>query len=440
MPTSLLLLVSLGLAQEPPVATDSPAPTEEVVPAPTEEVVPAPVVEAAVQDGIAPPPEEPCPTDEASADLLQTLLLLLANETGAMAAEHLGTLGDDRAVAPLVHTARTRKPEVARAACRALAHYPQALPSLVALASDETLPDEVQVEAVGALGAMGSPEAGDALVGLMRSSDLPRAVRAAVLVTVRTRYPERASEVEGEVSQRGTGWLMVGGAGGLGYGLASVGYYGQADLEPLGGVTGALAGGSLGFVAGRHWPIEAGEAAFLSMSGVIGTTSGLLVGCGVGGDSACWNGGLLGEAAGFGLGAALKGRRTRRQGETVEALVLSGATGLAAGTGFNYGVARARRDQEDGWDDAAHAAQISTGLGLAGGFAAGQLLAPRVDLSGSDIGMMTLGATWGGFAGGLLLGVDSDGETVATGLGLGALTAYGLANPMELGGDAVFTG
>jgi hypothetical protein len=436
MPSPLLLLVPHVLAQEPspevaPTPVEASAPVE--APAPTVE---APSVELAPEVA----PAVPCPVDESSEALLQTLLLLLAQETGAMAAEHLGTLGDERAVAPLVHTARTREPGVARAACRALAHYPQALPSLVALASDGKLPDEVQIEAVNAIGVFGTPEAGDALVGLMREGDLPRAVRAAVLITVRTRFPERAAEIEGQVSQRGTGWLMVGGAGGLGYGLASVGYYGQADLEGLGAATGALAGGSLGFVAGRYWPIEAGEAAFLSMSGLIGTTGGLLVGCGVGEDTACWNGGLLGEAAGFGLGFALKGRRTRRQGETVEALVLSAATGLAAGTGVNYGIARAYRTEEDGWERAAHGGQIATGLGLVGGFAAGEALAPHVDLTGSDIGMMTLGSVWGGEIGGLVLGGDSHGETVPTGAGLGALTAYGLATPMELGGDAVFTG
>ncbi len=369
---------------------------------------------------------------QADRELLQSLLLLLSNDAGVLGAESLGALGDERALGPLVHTARTRELEVASAACRALARYPEATEALTMLVLDYQPSNEVRQAAADALGLQGSEPAADALLGLL-DRDLPRAVRETVMDTVRRYYPGRVDQLRGEVAQRGTGWLMVGGAGALGYGLASVGHYGQADLEGLGAATGALAGGSLGFVAGKRWPVEAGDAAFLSSTSLVGTASGTLLGCSVGHDTACWTGGLLGEAAGITAGAMLMDEYQGSQVDGVEALVLSGTTGLSAGTAFGY-MAR-----ELGWADE-DVAPAATGLGLAGGLAVGHFVAPRVHLTGSDVGQMTLGGIYGGFAGALILGDDSEGLTMWTGLGLGTMAGYGLAEPLEMGGDAVFTG
>ena len=427
MSLTLILLTGLATAQEIGVAPADVAPVcPEAVPCPT----PA-----------------PCPDHAADDELLASLLMLLSTETGAAAALQLGELSDPRAIPPLVHTARTRKLEVAAAACEALARYPEALVSLSVLVTDDVVPVKVRAEAVEALGMMASEAAADALLALM-DLDLPRDLREAVLTTVRLRYPHRLDELQGEVARRGTGWLMVGGGGALGYSLASVGYFGQADLEVLGGITGAAAGGSLGFVAGRRWPIEAGDAAFLTTTGLVGTSSGVLLGCAAGEDTACWTGGLLGELAGYGAGALLMDRHPGSQVDSVEALVISGATGLSAGTTANWLVRRnpvTKSDQwssweEPDWDKTNRATQVATGLGLAGGLAVGHLVAPRVDLSGSDIGQMTLGATWGGFSGALLAADESEGMSLWSGIGAGTLLGYGLADRMELGGDAVFTG
>ncbi len=424
---SALLLVGLAVAQD---AVDVPVPTSELDSA--AELAPCP-------EPVPCPEAEPCPDHSSSDDLLESLLLLLSSETGEVAAQRLGELGDPRAIPPLVHTARTRRVPVAQAACHALAAYPDALPALRILVTDDAVRVVVRQTAVEALGTMGSEPAADALVGLMQE-DLPRDVRESILDTVRVRYPHRLDELQGEVTQRGTGWLMAGGAGALGYSLASVGYFGQANLEGLGGVTGAAAGGSLGFVVGRRMPIEAGDAAFLSSSVMVGTGSGVLLGCAVGGDTACWTGGLLGEVGGFGLGAALMERHQGTQVDTVEALVITTATTVSLGTGVSYVAGRNRGWGPSDRNARYQATQLATGLGLAGGLAAGHVVAPHVQLSGSDIGHMTLGGVWGGFTGGLALGRDSDGMSVPMGAGLGVLGGYALANPMELGGDAVFTG
>jgi hypothetical protein len=429
MTVSLLLLTGFAAAQDlPPVdALLEPAPCPEVVPCPT---------------------VEPCPDHGADDALLDSLLLLLSTETGAHAAARLGQLGDSRAVPPLEHSARTREDEVATAASQALARYPEALEPLRAMALDPDLAVARRSLAVEALGLMDSEPAADGLLAIMDTESLPRDVREAVINTVRVCYPHRIDELQGEVARRGTGWLMAGGAGALGYSMASVGYFGQADLEVLGAITGGAAGGSLGYVAGRRWPIEAGDAAFLSSSGLIGTTSGVLLGCAAGDDGACWSGGLVGEVVGFGAGALLMDRHPGTQVDSVEALVVSGATGLTAGTAASWAVRRSpviHTDEwgsweEPDWEKANRAAQIATGLGLAGGLAVGHMVAPRVDLSGSDIGQMTLGATWGGFSGGLLAAGESDGVSIFTGVGAGTLLGYGMADRMELGGDAVFTG
>lgn len=431
MTIGLFLFASLAAAQD----TVSPVIGVEPVAVPCPEPPPCPEA-------------EPCADHSADDALLDSLLLLLSTETGALAAAQLGQLGDARAVPPLVHTARTRRLEVATAASHALARYAEALEPLATMVADKELAVVRRSAAVEALGLMDSEPAADTLVAIMDQDDLPRDVREAVLTTVRSVYPHRLDELQGEVAQRGTGWLMVGGAGALGYSMASVGYFGQADLEVLGGITGAAAGGSMGYVAGRRFPIEAGDAAFLSTSGLVGTTSGVLLGCAAGDDTACWSGGLLGEVVGFGAGALLMDQHPGTQVDSVEALVLSGATGLAAGTTANWATRRdtvIRSDEwgsweETNWEKVNRASQLGTGLGLAGGLAVGHLVAPRVDLTGSDIGVMTLGATWGGFSGALLAADQSEGMSLFSGVGLGTLLGYGLANPMELGGDAVFTG
>jgi len=84
------------------------------------------------------------------------------------------------------------------------------------------------------------------------------------------------------------------------------------------------------------------------------------------------------------------------------------------------------------------AALTATGLGMMGGLALGQVLAPHVEISGSDIGLMTLGGAWGATVAGQAEGFPGTGYLV--GAGLGTLLGYGLATPLELGGDVVVGG
>ncbi len=368
-------------------------------------------------------------------ELLEALLLLLSKETGTLAVERLAALGDERAIKPLVHAARTRELPVATAAVGALARFERSLALLTRIVDDETLPLEVRQAAVESLGDMQSAAAADALVALLgEERRLPRDLRSSILTVIRSQYPQRAAEVQDEVTRRGTGWLMVGGAGALGYSLGAVGHFGQADLEPLGVATGVLAGGTLGLVTSKRLAIEVDDAAFLTASGLYGTTGGILVGCAVDWDDGCWIGGLLGGLAGYGRGALFMDEDPGTQVDAWEAMVLASSLGLTAGMGAaSVYVSTTGGDPERG-------ISLSWGLGLLLGIGAGQAVAPHVDLTGGDIGQMTLGATYGGFAGGLLGGDEIGGFSLWTGAGAGTMAAYGLAVPLELGGDAVFCG
>lgn len=368
-------------------------------------------------------------------DLLHALLALVSEGGAVQGAERLGALDDPRVVSPLVHAARTRAGPVAVAAAEALALHPEALPELRSLVSDPAVPLEVRLAAVRTLGTMGTAAAGDVLVDELRRPLLPPALRREMIATVRDTWPERSNEIEGQVTADGTGWLALAGAGGLGYALATAGYFGQSDLEALGGVTGALVGTTAGYLYGRAFPMEAGDAALIATSGIGGTGAGLLIAAGVAprDEDALWAGGLAGEAVGFGLSGALRGVHPGTAGDALEATWVSGWSALGAATGIAY----ARQDLEASADQDPPA--LAAGLALTGGLAVGHAVAPGIDVSVADLGLIGVASGYGAAFGALvpLRGRSALGLPITT-LSTGAVLGYALAGPVEAPADVLF--
>ncbi|MBW1877509.1 MAG: HEAT repeat domain-containing protein, partial [Deltaproteobacteria bacterium] len=372
-------------------------------------------------------------------DLLQALLLLLLDATGEEGARQLGALGDPRAVAPLTHAGENRSPRVAVAATESLAHYGEGLEPLTRWLTDRDLPQEVRIASARSLGQLGASEGADALVTALRSRGVPPALRQAMLETLEEDFPERVGELEHQVSRDGTVWLAGSGAFALGYGLALVGHVGQAELAGLGAVTGAVAGGTAGWVAGRAWPMEAADAAFLTTNGVLGGTSGILIGSTIGLNNAqrtdaAWWGGLAGQAVGFGLGYGLRGVHPGNVGDSIEATLFAGGTAITAGTIVDF-VHGWRSSFGDG-----RVPVLAAGLGFAGGAAIGHAIAPNIDVAGHDGWMILLGATYGTGVG-ILAPVTQDRRGLPwAGFALGGIAGYGLSGFTEPTPDILFGG
>lgn len=349
-------------------------------------------------------------------ELLEALLLLLTDAGGVLAAKRLGELDDPRIIAPLAHAATHREEEVALAAVAALSRQPEALPWLTGWLTDDQVSPEVRAAAARALGDLGLEEGADAMVAALGTRGVPREVRLAMVETVRARFPHRASEVADQVSRDGTPWLVLGGASTLGFTLASAGHFGRADLVEVGGVTGAFAGATLGYVSGRAWPVEAGDAAFLTFCALMGTSGGALLGLGFESEDAPWLGGLAGEAVGVGLAWSLRRAHQGRGVDAWEAMGVSLATGMVAGNV----VRRVPGVREE----------LLGGLGVLGGGIAGQLAAPHVDLEGPDAGLLALGFTWGLVSGGMIPVEENEGLPAAWASG-GLLLAYGLVPALD---------
>lgn len=369
-------------------------------------------------------------------ELLQALLLLLDDETGVQGARRLGELGDQRAVGPLAHAGRHRTEAVAVAAVEALSHYGEGLGPLSRWVGERELPLEVRMAAAQALGDLGRPEGADVLITTLRRRGVPARLRQTVLEVLETHFPERAGELEHQVSQDGTVWLAAGGAAALGYGLAMAGHLGRADLAGLGGVTGAAAGGTAGWVAGSAWPMEASDAAFLTTTGVLGGAGGVLIGASLGegprSADGAWVGGLVGETLGFGLGFALRQEHRGDVGDAWEASLVSSASALALGTGVDFAA---------GWRGAGgRGPLLATGLGLLGGAAVGHAVAPGIAVSRDDALMMGLAGIYGTYVGAVApVPADRRGLPM-TGLAAGALGGYALSGFVDPRSDVTAGG
>ncbi|TNE88985.1 MAG: hypothetical protein EP330_12665 [Deltaproteobacteria bacterium] len=365
-------------------------------------------------------------------ELLGALMLLVSREGGVSGARRLGQLDDPRALEPLVHAGETREVEVAVAAAEALVAYPESIEPLSRWVRDERLAVEVRQAAARSLGALDSDAAADALLIALRTRGMPSPLRSTLLETVESAYPGRQDELAGQVTRDGAAWLAAGGAFGLGYTMSMAGAFGRAELAGFGAVSGGVAGGTLGWVAGRAWPIEASDAAFITVTGATATAHGSILGASFGGKVPWWTG-LGAGAVGYTTAAALQSAHKGTILDSFEAGGFSTATAVAlAGT-----AALADRRTRWGWgDEGVRTPLLVGGLGGLSGLAVGHALAPAVKLQRSDAALLGLASSYGLAAGLLLPGPQ--GVLPWMGLGYGSLVGYGLAGLFEIPADHVF--
>jgi hypothetical protein len=377
-------------------------------------------------------------------DILQALLLLLSDDQGVVGARQLGLLHDPRAVAPLVHAARTREPEVALEAVAALARYEEGLEPLASFLLDSDLPIEVRAASARALGDLGGDEAGDVLLSTLRRRSLPVAVRTALIDTLETRFADRKDEIDRPVSRDGSVWLAAGTGVGLGYTLYATGSFGQANLSLYGASAGGLAGGTAGYLAGRAWPLEAGDAAFITTTGTTGVVAGNLIGASIDPRPATEAsrtgllGGLVGGAVGYGLGWGLAPGDPGGPVDQVEATTLAAATAVGAAALFTP------RDDVPVTErpPRGKTPELAAGIGLVVGGITGHLVAPRVDLTLGDGGTIVLASSYGLLAG-ALVPPSADRRRwplPITGLCVGGLVGYGVSGIIDPRPDVLVGG
>ncbi|MBN2798680.1 MAG: HEAT repeat domain-containing protein [Deltaproteobacteria bacterium] len=380
---------------------------------------------AALPAAALPAAAQLAPADEA---LLVALLSLLSDQEGTDGATALGALADPRALWVLRHSVTHREPVVAGAAALALSAFPEAVPDLQRWVLDPTLDDGVRSRAAESLGRR-STGAGAILtaMGQRQTSD---PLRDALRQVLAAHFPERLAEAEAQVVRDGTPWLMIAGGSGLAYALASAGYFGQNDLQVVGGLAGALGGATGGYYLGLSDPMEAGDAALIATSGLAGMTAGTLIGGAVyGGGGAPWAGGLLGGAMAYGLSIPATRRYAGSEDEALVGLGVGVVSGSFALSTFNF----VAQDQRVDGDTRA----AVWGAGMALGTVAGHLYTPRANLTGDDWSMITLAAGYGLYAGAvapLSPSVDQGSLPWATG-NAAALLAYGLSPQVDMPRD-----
>jgi hypothetical protein len=334
--------------------------------------------------------------DRTEADDRQLLehLLALTGPRGAEAAAALADLGDPRAVPALLQAARSREGPVAGASTRALARWPEVWPVLGRWLVDPEVPEAVQEAARSALIAADDP-------------------RASALVD------QAARRRDG----RGEFWLATGAGAGLGYAMAAASWFGRTELWPVGAITGATAGASFGWVYGRAWPMDEGDAAFLAISGAGGAAAGAMIGAGLAEADGAAAGGLVGEAVGFGAAALLRVPHRGTAADTVEAAAFAA---LAAGA--TEGILRA--------SGAAEPRVLYDGAVLGGALVLGHAVAPRVALGREDAGLVATTVTAGVAAGLLWPGAGDERVPLTLGAGAaGGALGLALAGPIDWPGD-----
>lgn len=354
--------------------------------------------------------------------LLLALLDLLDEETGPAGARRLAELGDPRAVPPLVHAAETRAYPTSEAAVAALAGWPGSIRPLSRWLVDAEAPMELRLAAADALGALGTREAGDALLDLLRRPGVPDPLRRRALAVLAERWPgTRVPYLPPSVD--GTPWIAAASAWSLGYAMAAAGQLGRAELTPLGAVTGATAGGTAGYLFGRAWPMEAGGASRLASCTALGTTGAFLVGRGSSDDpDVPWLTGLGDTAAGYGTCWALR-RRPGRVGDAFEATAMSLVTGVGAGAVALGG----------GGDPS-----LPAGIGVLAGAVLGHAVAPHVRIEPEGVAVIGGAAAVGAAVGGLAQGPSPEAPWIAASAAGGAwagaaLVATGLPPDTLLG-------
>lgn len=356
-------------------------------------------------------------------------LLLLQSDRGDEGARRLGELADPRGIGPLAFAAATREPRVGVAAATALGAWPAAIDDLVRIVDARGVDTDVRIAAAESLGRLGDPRAADALVASMRRKRVPTPLKARIAAVVRATWPDRAAEIDATPVTNGSPWLAVGGGLGLGYALEAVGYAGQvAPLAPIGAVSGGVAGVTAGWLAGKAWPIEAGDAAMITTSGLTGLAAGHLIGASDRSRPEIRRriGGLTGAALGYGGAIATARLYDGAPADALEAQAIGLTTAAIAGSAFAFRDANAA-------SPSLHGPRIATGLGLAVGTGVGHLVAPRVRIHDGDLPLIGMTTAYGAAFGALLPvsdTVDAAWLPVTT-AGAGALTGYAIATAVD---------
>ncbi|MCB9780004.1 MAG: hypothetical protein H6742_15675 [Alphaproteobacteria bacterium] len=388
----------------------------------------AAVEEAAVEEAAVEELPVEATMDAADRALLDALLALLDDE-GADGAEALGMLADPRSLWALRNAVRTRTIDVALPATRALAAFPEAGPDLLYWVRDPTRPDVVRVAAAEGAAKLGLEGGPDAIRAALADRTTSTELADRLYTVLEQGWPTQALARDQLVSRPGTAWMAAGDGVGLGFALAATGHFGQGEgLAALGGLTGAAGGVTLAIVTARSRPEPDGQAAFFATSGIGGIAAGALIGAGAapGSEDAAWAGGLLGGAAGYGLGLGL---RRQHPGSTTDTGV---ASAVAVGTSV---LALSVSDLAGVEDDGQMAA---AGAGLGAGLALGHATAWRADRDAHDIGLALLTTGYGAYAG-LVMPIDDEHRAGVTGLlaSSGGLAAYALGGPVDAQPDVV---
>ncbi len=437
-----LLLCSLTASAQDSEALVPEAPASKA-PAPEAPATEAPATDAPATDAPAteapatePPASQAPALSDADNALLDALLELLSDDEAVKGADALGLLADPRALWVLRHSVTMREPPVAAAAARALGAFPDAGADLIRWVGDDALADEVRLATAHALAAQGPAGAADAIVAAMGMRSTTMELHDGLRAVLAERWPERLAEADRQVRRDGTAMLMLGSAGGMGYALAATGHFGQSGLEGLGGATGALGGATLGFVFGKTRPVEAGKASFFTTTGVGGLVAGTTLGvwAAPASDDAPWVGGILGGAAGYGLGLGLWSRYPGTSGQAL----LGGGVGITSGI---FAASVAGVALENGANISDETVAGAFGLGLSAGLAAGHLTAPRWEIEGRDSSLIVASGLTGAFLGTAMpIGTMGRGPLpVATTSG-GLLLAYALAPRARIDHDVVWGG
>lgn len=357
-------------------------------------------------------------------------MLVLAGPDGHTAVPDLVALKDPRAVPALLHAARVREEPVATAALRGLAAFPEAWPAIARFIwqPDRSRPVAQRRTAAVALARTGDPRAARLVENALIRPGIPLEVYRSGVAALEEVFVDRPSPVRGLTSEASL-WLTAGAGIGLGFGMAAVTQTARAELDlvPVAAATGAVAGATFGWVYGRARPMEAGDGALITVSGLSGIGAGALVGRGLFPDApqAPFIGGLVGETIGFGVSAALRHRYDGTARQTFAATTFAGLATLAADQWMVAAGADRRRVRP-----LVDASVLSSSLALA------LLGAPRIEVSRKDVGLVFTGGAIG-FAAGTLAPIDTERRValVAGSTAAGAALGTALAAPLDVPPD-----
>ncbi|HHO54519.1 MAG TPA: hypothetical protein ENK18_27520, partial [Deltaproteobacteria bacterium] len=372
-------------------------------------------------------------SEEADRELLDGLLRL-AGPDGAEGARRLGELGDPRALVALAVAVAHREEATATAAVEALAAWPEAWPTLGEWLDDEELPFAVRLAAAKALAETGDDRAAVLLKSVSQRPGIPQRIYREVVEAFIQQFPDREPPQRGLTPEAAL-WLAGGAGVGLGFALGAKSYLDSPQLWPVAVATGAATGVSIGWTYGRAWPMEPGDGALITVSGLGGGASGALLGAALAPDGAdgALVGGLVGELVGFTTATSLRKRYPGSPRDVLEASAFTALTTTAAqGALFAYAPEASGR-------------QGATGGVLLGSLVTSLLAAPLLDVTTEDLGLIAT-ASMAGASAGLLFPIpegrfeDTRLPLLVAGPAGGAAVGLLLADPVDLGANVWIAG